>query len=485
MAGIGFSLKKLFDKKGIVSICRAYGYAGIITTGPMIMGIILLFGVALLSRVGGLPGHQRELLNSLLTYSLLMSLTISSWFNLVVTRYISDMLFQEKKEEIIPAFHGICLIMTGLTCVVYGLFLLVSGIPVTYMILCLWFTVVLIVVWVEMIFLTALKDYQSIVLAFAISLMTGFLVALCMVFVGYATLESLMFSIILAYGMLMCWYYKLMLDYFPKSKEIRFDFLHWFDKYRSLLWTGVLLHVGLFSHLVIMYFGPLRVKITGLFYGAPQHDVPAVFAYFCLLVTTVSFVTSVEVRFYPKYRNYYSLFNDNGSIRDIRQAEDQMLRVLRSELIYLGFKQLITSIFFVVFGSLMLDNLPVSVSETSLGIFRFLCMAYGMYAIANSVMLILLYFEDYTGAFRSVAAFAAVSTVVTILQNIIGNTAYFGVGFFAGCLVFFVMAVLRLNWCTRRLPYLLLSRQSLVYSEKQGRFYQMSEYLEKRSRLHE
>ena len=34
MAGIGFSLRKLFDKKGIFNLCRAYGYTGIISIGP-------------------------------------------------------------------------------------------------------------------------------------------------------------------------------------------------------------------------------------------------------------------------------------------------------------------------------------------------------------------------------------------------------------------------------------------------------------------
>ena len=33
MAGIGFSLKRLFGKKGILNLCKAYGYAGIVTTG--------------------------------------------------------------------------------------------------------------------------------------------------------------------------------------------------------------------------------------------------------------------------------------------------------------------------------------------------------------------------------------------------------------------------------------------------------------------
>ena len=39
MAGIGFELKKLFKKSGLAATARAYGYAGIICAGPMILGM--------------------------------------------------------------------------------------------------------------------------------------------------------------------------------------------------------------------------------------------------------------------------------------------------------------------------------------------------------------------------------------------------------------------------------------------------------------
>ena len=42
MAGIGFELKKLFSRRGLFASFRAYGYAGIICTGPMLLGIVLL-----------------------------------------------------------------------------------------------------------------------------------------------------------------------------------------------------------------------------------------------------------------------------------------------------------------------------------------------------------------------------------------------------------------------------------------------------------
>ena len=254
MAGIGFSLKRLFNKKGIFSLCRAYGYAGIICAGPMILGVILLAGVSLTARLAGMDAHDRELMNCMLTYSLLISLTVTSWFNMVTTRYTSDMLFEEKMEKIMPSFYGSCSIMLVIGGVVYGIFLCFSGVDLIYRILCLWFALILIVVWMEIVYLTALKDYQGIVLAFAVSLLLGFFCALLLVVAGWVSITSLMLCIIVAYGTLMVWYYKLLLDYFPKSDGSKYAFLRWFDRYRSLAFIGGFINIGLFGHLVIMYF---------------------------------------------------------------------------------------------------------------------------------------------------------------------------------------------------------------------------------------
>lgn len=482
MAGIGFSLKRLFQKKGFFSLCRAYGYAGIICAGPMLLGVVLLVGMGLAARLAGLDSHERELLNCMITYGLLVSLTVTSWFNMVTTRYVSDMLYEERQEKILPSFYGSCAVMLVAGGVGYGIFLWFSGVSLLEKVLCLWFSMILVVVWTEMIYLTALKDFQAIVFAFAFSLMVGFFLALVFVILGWISVASLLLCVIVAYGIMMVWYYKLLLNYFPKSEGSSFNFLRWFDRYRSLALVGGFVNIGLFAHLVIMYFGPLQVQVEGLFYGAPNHDVPALCAFFSILVTTVNFVTSVEVRFYPTYRNYYGLFNDKGAIRDIDQAEEEMLGTLEKELVFDGHKQLIATVLFLVLGSIALEYAPLGFTDTSIGIYRFLCVGYGIYAVANSVMLILLYFEDYTGALAGTAAFAAVSVILTIVQNLFGSVEYFGLGFLAGAAVFYLIVVLRLEWYTKRLPYFLLSRKFLLPDHETGIFARLCDYLDEKDR---
>ena len=138
MAGIGFELKKLFRRKGLFASLRAYGYAGIICTGPMLLGVLLQLGILLLCSWVGAPRDQQDLLVCMITYTLLFSLTVTSFFSMPVTRYLADMLYEEQEQTILPSFWGSSSMMLVLGCTLYGLFLLVSGATLLQGLLCLW-----------------------------------------------------------------------------------------------------------------------------------------------------------------------------------------------------------------------------------------------------------------------------------------------------------------------------------------------------------
>ncbi|MDO5416486.1 MAG: exopolysaccharide Pel transporter PelG [Lachnospiraceae bacterium] len=477
MAGIGFELKHLFRKKGLFASFRAYGYAGIICTGPMLLGVLLLLGVMFLCGLFGAGEQERELLVCMITYTLLASLLVTSFFSMAVTRFLADMLYEEKPEAVLPSFWGSNSIMLAAGELLYGMFLLVSGASLLDGILCLWLFGELIVVWNAMSYLTAIKDYRGILTSFSSAVLVTFLIGFLLLLWGLPAVEALLCAVSVGYGVMLLWDVVLLYQYFPESDVRPFLFLRWVDQFQPLAFTGLLLNVGLFSHLVIMWAGPIRVQVKGLFYGAPYYDVPALMAFMTILVTTIHFVVSVEVNFYPKYRTYYSLFNDKGSIKDIRQAEKEMLEVLNGELRYTAYKQLFMTALCICFGGIVLDYLPLGFNDLMHGYFRILCVGYGLYAVGNTVLLILLYFTDYQGALSVSAVFAACSALFTGL-SLLGNPVYFGFGFLAAGAVFFLLAVLRLDVFTRRLPYHILSVQPVVAESRSGMFSRFGEFLE-------
>lgn len=486
MAGIGFELKKLFNKRGLFASFRAYGYAGVICTGPMLLGIVLLLGVMFLCGRTGASKQNRELLVCMITYTLLASLTVTSFLSMVVTRFIADMLYEEKNEAVLPSFWGSTGLMLIAGEILYGIFLLFSGVGIIDKLLCLGLFGELVVTWNAMSYLTAIKDYKGIMLSFLAAIVVTFFAGVLLLVLGIPQVEALMTAVCIGYGIMLLWDVILLYEYFPQSDISAFMFLRWVDEFLPLAFTGFCINIGLFAHLVIMWAGPLGEQVKGLFYGAPSHDVPALIAFLTILITTVNFVVSVEVNFYPKYRNYYSLFNDRGTIKDIMQAGTEMLDVLNRELKYTALKQLLTTALAISVGESFLKYLPLGFNDLMYGYFRTLCVGYGIYAVANTMLLLLLYFTDYKGALAASVIFAAGTSVFTVI-SLFGSQVYYGFGFLAGCVLFYFIVMIRLDRYTRRLPYYILSVQPVVAEDKSGVFTRigcfLDEKLERRTKV--
>lgn len=477
MAGIGFELKKLFEKKGFFRTVRAYSYSSVICAGPMLLGVLLLLGIMYLCTISGTPEHTRELLICMITYTLLASLLVSSFFSMVVTRFLADMLYENQLHHILPSYWGSSVIMQLIGTLLYGSFLLFSGAsPLQQLLMIILFNE-LILSWNAMSYLTAIKDYRGIFLAFMVSVLLVFVFGFLLLHMQIPVIEALLTAVTIGYGFLAVYYILLLCTYFPESDLSPFLFLRWIDSFLPLAFTGFLSTVGMFAHLLIMWFSEVGVHVHGLFYGAPYHDVPALLAFLSTLITTVNFVVSVEVHFYPKYKNHYALYNDKGTIKDIQQSEREMVTTLKLELLYTSLKQLLFTAICIGFGGLLLDVLPLGFNELMRGYFRTLCVAYGLYAIGNIVMLISLYFTDYQGTLISTAVFATGSIIFSLI-SLLTPSVYYGFGFLLASFLYVLIGILRLNTYLKRLPYYILAIQPLVPEDKSGFFTRTGTFLE-------
>ena len=481
MAGIGFELKKLFQKKGFFRSMKAFGYTTVICTGPMLLGVLLLLGVMYLCSATDTPVQIRETLICMITYTLLASVLTTSFFSMVVTRYTADMLFENKKEAVLPAFWGSTVIIAVIGSILFGSFLIFSGATPMQQFLCFVFFNELIIVWNGMSFLTAIKDYKGIFFAFLTAIFIAMLLGALLLIWNFPIIEALFFSITIGYGVMLVWYVILLHRYFPKSNLSAFTFMKWIDKFLPLALSGLLLNIGMFAHIVIIWFSDIGIQVHGLFYGAPEHDVPALLAFMTTLITTVNFVVSVEVNFYPKYRTHYSLYNDKGTIRDIMRAEKEMLKTLKTEVFYTALKQLLFTAVAIAAGGYLLDVLPLGFNEMMRGYFRTLCVGYGLFAIGNVITLILTYFTDYRGTLISTAVFAILSILLTVASTFFPSV-YYGFGFLIASMIFVFIVTLRLDYFTKRLPYYILAAQPLVAEDRSGIFTRLGTFLDKEHR---
>jgi polysaccharide biosynthesis protein PelG len=479
MAGIGFELKKLFVHKGILESIKAYGFAGIVCTGPMLLGILLLLVVRYIATLGGASVVEQDTLVAILTHTLIASLTISSILLMVVTRFTADMLYINKPEKILPSFYGSSAILLIIGSIGYGIFLILTNAPLAYKALCYILFCVLIVVWLQVSYITALKDYRRILLWFIIGVVVSILSGFLFIILKIDTICALLSALIIGYGTIMSGFFILMHRCFPKGQGSSFFFLNWIDRYPSLLFMGLFMSIGVFSHLVIAWFGPYGRQVFDLFHDAPQYDVPAFIAFLSVIPTTIGFVTSCEVNFYPKYKHYFFLYNNGGTLKDIEIAELEMIQVLRKEIYYLAQKQFITTMLFIIIGGYLLLPSSMIMDETSLSIYRILCIGYGLYAIANSLFLILLYFADNKGALLTSLTFMITCIISTITLSYVNNN-YLGFGFLIGSLLMYLVSWIRMRYYLNSLQYHILCAQPIVVKETRGMFTVMNEMIERR-----
>lgn len=468
LAGIGFELKKMFSKKGVFPLIKAYGYAGTVCVGPMLLGMFFLIVIGVMTVSFGASEHERELLNSMVTYTLLASMVLAGVLSMVLTRFVADCLYSGNKGAILPSFWGGVSVMLAAGELMYGIFLACAGIPAVYAVLCFLLFGELVLVWTQMSYLTAVKDYQGIIKIFACSLVLGCIVGAGLILgTGIKVVTAMLTAVTSAYGVMAVLYYRLMSRYFPEGDTRSMDFIKWINKYPQLVFLGLFMSLGLFGHLVIMWSGAAGRQIQGLFYAAPAYDIPAIAAFLSILITTINFVTSVEVNFYPKYRAFFDELNNGGILKDIRQEGEEMKSVLYRELTYTFMKQLFTTLIFIIVGSILLPRLPLGVDDDMLGIYRVLCMGYAFYAIGNCLMLIDLYFADNTGALISGSVFMAVSCAGTFFfRNM--DMKYYGAGFWAGSVLFAVTAFIVLRNYLKNLMYNVLCRKPLHEKRRLG-----------------
>ena len=195
------------------------------------------------------------------------------------------------------------------------------------------------------------------------------------------------------------------------------------------------------------------------------------------LVATVNFVIFVEVNFYPSYKRYFNLLNGDGSLSDVGKAYEKLLTVLKEELFYLGIQQVFVTIFAVVMIGELLIYLGLGFTSNMLGIFRVLCVGYGLYAIGNSLTLFLMYFSSNADALLSTAVLLVLNFLGTLFTLALPEV-YYGFGFVLASAAFYLVSLQRLFSYTSRLDFYIFTKQPVFFIRKKGLLTRLVQRLE-------
>ncbi|SIS45271.1 exopolysaccharide Pel transporter PelG [Salimicrobium flavidum] len=487
MAGIGFRLQKLFQEDYFSSRFKAYAFAGLVTAGPWLIVIATITMIQwLTSYFGDLSREQRELFNLSVSYCFIFSQVIFGIQQLVVTRYVADLIYEKRAKEVFSTFIGMSKGTLLFATIFAGIFFFFSNLPFYFNVLIFLLFVTINMIWVMFLFLSAAKNYQAV----AYSFVTGALISLGIVLwlgfhvdrIDFSPYSSSFFllagftagMIVTLFGLL----FAMLLTFGSRTRENQFSYLSYFDKFPSLFWTGFLYNSGIWVCNWVIWFGEGRMTLFDTFVYHRIYDTAIFWSYLTIIPTMIIFVVSVETRFYERYRIFYGNVNEGGTLNAIKQSKLRMQRVLKEEMERLFRSQGVISLL-VLLGIGYITAI-VGVEDRLITIFRFTTVGAFSNAMVLVITLILLYFEDRRGAMYTSIIFFTLNLTLSLLFLPLGYDGY-GLSFSIGSTSAFLFALLRLVAFIDKVDYHAFCRPHDLVQKERSIFSKTGRWLNRRT----
>jgi uncharacterized membrane protein len=465
--GFGKKLTRIFRKNSIFGSIYGFIYSSVVTIAPMFLVIvdILLMGYVLgYSKLGY---ASRELFTSTVLYQFIFALMFAAPFNAVLSKYLSDLIYMEKYEEMWSCFHVGFFLQTLLFSVVGIPFCLheyfVGHVDILYILVSYCGYVALGLIFYNMIYLSILKDYSKISLFYFVGMGIAFVLAYVFVKLlhwevtfsmllglafGYLTAASLEYAVLKRYFQFQGRDYRMVL------REMR--------KNWKLIAANTFYILGLYTHNFVFWTTDLQKIVVKTFVSADPYDMASFLALLTNLTSSVIFTVRVEMYFHDRYRDYSEAVI-GGRGRDIKKAQVRMFRQLAGELVQLVRIQFIISV--VTFLAFLVFLPQYGFSGLIMQIYPCLAAAYFAMFVMYAGMIFLYYFNDLNGAVMASLGFFLITLVGSIVAT--GwHVFYYGMGLMIGSLAGWAFVYFRLRWIERNLDIHIFCKGRLITAVK-------------------
>jgi len=455
MAGIGFRLREMATRKTFAQWLKLYSYSAVIFSGPWLISILALAALALFV-LPGMMEFEVRVFTVTVVYIYCFSLITTGLIQLVVTRYVSDQFYMRQPDTVVPTFVG-SIAMTVLVQTVTGaIALYYADLGLLFKITALGLYVTVSVIWIEMLFLSAAKDYANVVLSFAIAYLLSFLCARAL---GAAfEIDGLAIGFLLGQVTLMVLLMYRIFSEYRFGQGFNFNFLGHIKRYPTLVFTGLAYNCAIWVDKIIFWYSPSGLHVHSFFYTHFPYD-SAMFIAFVTIVPTISiFMLRIETDFYMRYKNYYGSILQKAPLEQIEKCKKDMLGVLRdawkTALIYQG----VTS-----FGAFILMPFLVTllgIDPMFTPVFRVAIVGAFFHAFLVILMILLLYFDFRGSALFLTLVFLASNASFTLVTTFMDEWAM-GFGYMFACLVSLLLGFGILAFRLKNLEYTTFMNQPL------------------------
>jgi len=329
MAGIGFEFRKLLQKDTYWGLFQAYGYSGIVSSGPWILSILGILIVGIYSVAVVVPPVAVTQFQVSVTYLFMSSLILTGLVQLAFTRYIADRMFEKRNDLVTSAFNGVLMVVTLVSGIIgmIGVFFLFPDQSNLYRLLMLGAFVIMCCIWCATIILSGLKQYKVIVAMFGL----GYIIV-----VGGALLlrrmgmEGLLLGFVLGHFVLLMGMLLMIFRSYPSASFVGFDFLQKRSIYVSLVLTGLFYNLGIWIDKIMFWYNPdTGTPIVGFLNHSVIYDLPVFLAYLSIIPGMAVFLVRIETDFVEFYQKFYDAVREGGSLDYLNEIRDEMVFAIR------------------------------------------------------------------------------------------------------------------------------------------------------------
>jgi len=473
MAGIGFELKKVFKERSVANLLRGAFYSTFTIIGPMLIIIICFMLLFFVMEYQYIDYETRDLLASIILYVFIFSLVLTSPLAAVISRYIADKIFEERPDHIMPCYYTGLMMNVALGFVACAPFciatVILGGVEPHIMLISGCMFMSLLFVFYNMTFITAIKEYRSIVMTFLTAMIfTIMLGYLLYQIIGIDFLVSILIAMTSGFMIVGFTLFSLVKKFFTENSGNYKDFMTYIKRYKLLFVTNMFYILGLYVHNFVFWaVSPFKIVVAATFHSAPPYDTATFLAMMTNITTTVLFTVRVEVNFHDRYQQYcQQLLGGIGT--DIIISKNKMFQTLIKETVYIVMVQTVITI--IVFLLLSIFGSFFGFGGTVLALYPSLAAGYFIIFVMYSMIIFLYYYDDSKGAVLSAFAFF-IGTLVGALIAVNLRISLNGLGPFIGAFCGWTVAFLRLRYIERSIDRQMYCKGDLirrVYSDPQG-----------------
>ena len=451
MAGIGFELRKILNEDRILSLTKVYGYSAVLSSGPWVISILAIVLVGFINLVNLGEASDAFRFQVVVTYAIALasSLIITGVLQLPFTRYIADLIFNHKEDEILPSYFGAIFMSWALGIPIIVPFymwvfedqslLFLVGVVSTFLVLC--------GVWISSILAASLKYYTQVVWAYFASY--GLIVLFSYYFGN--SIELLIFIFFFGNAVLFVILMTLIIKSYNSTVFMKIDFFLASNFYWTLGIAGLSYNLGAWVDKFIFWYHPATGhNVIGHLNASVVYDMPIFIAYLSILPGMAIFFYRLESDFAEKYELYYDAVRSGGTLGKINKYRDDMVIVIRHALHEILMIQGILDVILFLTAPKVFEML--NIPQLYLGLLYILTIGAMLQVAFMSVLAILYYLDRKKEAMWLSISFFFLNAILTLVSIDMGP-AMFGYGYTVALLIVFIASLLVIRNEMNRLDY--------------------------------